>query len=279
MVNFILNEERCIKCGKCVADCPPHCISMEKGAFPALQDESKCKRCQHCLAVCPTAAISILGCDPDDSMDLNHELPTVHSMETLIKGRRSVRSYTKQSLGEEKIRKLLETAWHAPTGTNAQSVLFTATMSREVTEAFATDVYKSLGRFLAENPEKENEPISLVYMRMAYGAYSEKGIDILFRRAPHFLIASAPKTVPVPREDCVIALTNFELLAQSSGVGAFWNGMMTWCLTKFLPELAHKINVPDDHEIGYCMSFGLPAVQYQRTVQRGPAAMNLLESY
>ncbi len=277
MIDFKLNEERCIKCGKCIADCPPKCMVMEEGSFPSITDEAKCKRCQHCLAVCPTAAISILGADPDLSMDLEHELPTAHSMETLIKGRRSIRKYKSKALSTEKIKKMLEISWHAPTGTNAQGVLFTATMTSEATEDLRRMTYSRLGEVVAEMDPEKNDLVS-TYMRNSHKAYTEHGLDIIFKDAPHILIASAPKDIPLPKEDCIIALTSFELLAQSMGVGTVWNGIFTWCLEEVLPELTRKLGIPENHALGYCMTFGAPAVKYQRTVQRTPGEMNLLSS-
>jgi nitroreductase/NAD-dependent dihydropyrimidine dehydrogenase PreA subunit len=278
MLNFKVNEDRCITCGQCVADCPAGCIVMEKGEFPVIPDEKKCIGCQHCLAVCPTGAISIMGVDPDDSMDLQYEMPTVHSLETLIKGRRSVRHYKKQPLEAATIKKLLEIAWHAPTGTNAQGVLFTATMTREATEALGKEIYARLGQMIPGlDPEKDT--LAHKYMRMAYGAYTEHGADVILRGAPHILIASAPGKIAVPTVDCVIALTHFELMAQTMGVGAVWDGMLTWCLAEFFPDLAERLGVPKAHKIGYCMVFGRPAVKYHRTVQRVPAKMNLVETF
>lgn len=278
MLNFKANEERCIQCRKCVADCPVQCITMEKGDFPNILEEDKCIRCQHCLAICPASAISIMGVDPDKSLELKYELPTAHSMETLIKGRRSTRRYKKQPLEADIIHKLLETAWHAPTGVNAQNVLFTATMSMNATEALGKEIYTKLEKVLVElDPEKDD--FQHGYMRMAFNAYSEQDVDVILRGAPHILIASAPKTVPTPKEDCIIALNNFDLLAQSMGVGTLWNGLLTWCFTDFFPDLATKLGVPEDHEIGYCMAFGRPVMQYHRTVQRVPAKMNLVESF
>lgn len=277
MLDFKVNEDLCIKCGKCVADCPPMCIVMKKDKFPAISDEAKCIRCQHCLAVCPTGALSILGADPENSLNLAYELPTAHSMETLIKGRRSVRRFKKQPLETTTIEKLLETAWHAPTGTNAQGVLFTATMNADVTATIGREIYAGLDRLIPElDPEKDD--IRHKFMRMVYRGYTKHGLDIVLRGAPHILIASSPKTVSTPKEDCIIALTTFELLAQSMGVGTLWNGILKWALRDFFPELAVKLGVPEDHEFGYCMVFGRPAVQYPRTVQRVPGKMNLVDS-
>lgn len=277
MVNFTLNKERCIQCGKCVADCPPMCIVMEEGEYPSIPEEEKCMRCQHCLTICPTAAISILGKNPDESMSLEYEMPTAHSMETLIKGRRSVRKYKKKALDPTIINKLLETAWHAPTGVNAQGVLFTATTA-EATEKLRKEIYKRLGVML-EGLDPEEDDLGLKYMRMSFGAYTNHGVDVILRSAPHILVASAPKTAPTPKEDSLIALTSFEFMAQTIGIGTLWNGMLKWCLTDYFPDLATRLGIPVDHLIGYSMIFGHPAVQYLRTVQRTPAAMNLRDSF
>ncbi|WP_462323403.1 nitroreductase family protein [Desulfoplanes sp.] len=278
MVQFNLNQDRCITCGNCVADCPPQCIVMEKGGFPVIPDEKKCIGCQHCLAVCPTGAISIMGVVPDTSLSLTYEMPTAHSMETLIKGRRSVRHYKKQPLEPATIQNLLEIAWHAPTSTNSQGVLFTATMTREATVALGEEIYARLGKMIPGlDPEKDT--LAHKYMRMAHGAYTKHGKDVILRGAPHILIASAPGKGAVPGVDCVIALTNFELMAQTMGIGTLWDGMLTWCLADFFPDLAERLGVPKAHKIGYCMAFGRPAVQYHRTVQRVPAKVNLVEAF
>lgn len=277
MLNFKVDEERCIQCGQCVGDCPPMCIVMEKGDYPTIPEEHKCLRCQHCLAICPTGAISILGVDPDESLQLEYELPTARSMETLIKGRRSVRKFKKKDLEPETIRTLLETSWHAPTGTNAQGVHFTATMNRAATEQLAVEIYQRLDGLLADKGP-EDDDMALTYMRMAHGAYTKHGVDVILRSAPHMLIAHAPKSIPLPKEDTIIALTTFDLLAQTMGVGTLWDGMLKWCVKDFFPDLAVKLGVPEDHEIGYCMVFGRPAVKYHRTVQRVPETLNLIES-
>ena len=277
MLNFALNEERCIKCGKCVNDCPTHCIAMEKGGFPSIPEEGNCLRCQHCLAICPTAAVSILGYDPDNSISVKHEMPTAHSMETLVKARRSIRKYKKKPLDRQLIEKLLNTSWHAPTGVNAQGVLFTATLSAEATESLRQEIYGRLEGLLADLAPTQ-DTLAHKYMRMSLKAKKENDIDIILRDAPHVLIASAPKSIPTPKEDCIIALSNFDLLGQANSVGTLWNGMLKWCLQDFFPDLAVKLGIPENHEIGYAMVFGTPAVEYPRTVQRNAPAMNLLET-
>jgi len=250
---------------------------MEKGGFPFMNDENKCIRCQHCLAVCPTGALSILGVDPEKSMNIKYEMPTAHSMETLIKGRRSTRHFKKKALKTETIEKLLEIASHAPTGGNTQRVLLTATMNRKVTETFSKELYAKMEKMLKES-DPETEDLRVTYMRKAIEKHGNYKPDFLLRGAPHILVASTPKISPVGRVDSVIAMTNFDLMAQSMGIGTVWNGFLTWSLNDFFPELAKLLGIPENHEIGFCMCFGKPAIEYHRTVQRNPFKTNLVES-
>lgn len=279
MLSFRIDEERCTQCGQCVSDCPARCIVMAAGGYPEIPEEERCIRCQHCLAVCPTAALSILGADPDQSLPFDAAaLPTAPSMERLIKGRRSTRQFKQQALDTQIIRKLLETARYAPTAVNAQSVLFTATMNRDATAALSKELYAKVEEMLAaSNPEEDD--FFHQYLRRFLAAYQKHGADGILRDAPHILIASAPKTAPQPKTDCIIALSYLDLLALTMGIGTVWNGILTRCITEFFPELAARLGVPADHEIGYCMSFGPPAVHYHRNVQRDSPAIQLIKSF
>src|SRR5210317_568548 len=121
MIQFHVDEERCSQCGDCAEDCPAGVISMDD--YPRITNEDGCYRCQHCLAVCPTGAVSILGRDPDASTELAGNMPDAAGLETLIKGRRSVRRYSGRDLNKNLIEELLDIACHAPTGDNSRSVL------------------------------------------------------------------------------------------------------------------------------------------------------------
>lgn len=278
MLNLKINKERCTQCGLCVSDCPAGCIMLGDDGFPDIQEENRCIRCQHCLAICPTGALSILSVDPDQCPAFKDALPTSQSMELLIKSRRSTRQFKKQALDPQTIRTLLETAWYAPTAVNAQSVLFTATLNIIATDSLRKELYAKVEQMLAGTKPAEDDFFHQ-YLRRFLAAYRKDGTDGILRGAPHILIASAPKTVPQPETDCIIALTTVDLLAPTLGTGTVWNGILTHCLTEYFPELATRLGVPADHQIGYCMSFGPPAIHYQRTVQRIPPGMNLIESF
>jgi len=271
MIKFHIDEERCIQCGECAEDCPAGVIGMED--YPVITNEQGCYRCQHCLAVCPTGAVSILGKDPDDSIMLEGNLPEPADVETLIKGRRSVRRYRDRDLDPALIDELLDIACHAPTGVNAQSVLFTVVREGAVMKTLRGEVMAQLVRLTDEG----KIPGGLVgqYIGLAVAAWKDEGRDIMFRGAPHLLITSAPKNSPCPVQDTHIALTTFQLMAYARGVGTVWDGMVMMAIS-ICPGLVQRLGIPEDHQLGYAMVFGEPAVEYHRTVQRGPANVNVV---
>ena len=268
MLNFIVSEQSCTKCGQCVADCPVRIIAMTDG-LPAIapNKEAACLRCQHCLAICPTGAVSILGLKPTGSLPLAGAYPNPGQMEALLKGRRSVRRYKEENLDPELIQHLLEVAWHAPTGVNSRQVRFTVVDDREKLAALRDEIMAGLGKLVRNNALPERLAFFAEFVRL----WEEKGIDTLFRGAPHLLIASAPRSIPSPLPDCLIALSYFELFAQVNGVGTVWDGLAKWAIADLLPEVSQRLCIPDNHLIGYAMVFGKPAMRYARTVQHRPA--------
>lgn len=269
MLDFRIDEERCIQCGECVMDCPARVIELHE--YPRIVNEEGCIRCQHCLAVCPTAALSILGRDPDQSTGLTGTLPQPEGLAVLIKGRRSVRRYRDEDVDPEVVQQLLDTAWHAPTGVNAQQVLFTVLDSRTKTDALRRELYE---RLTGHMQTRQEEGYGMRMLGWAVKMHREQGADVLFRGAPHLLLTSAPEQSPCPVQDTHIALAWFELMAQSMGLGTLWNGMLTWCINDIFPDLRQRLGIPEDHRFGYVMCFGKPDVTYHRTVQRSPARVN-----
>ena len=265
MKDFRIDTALCIQCGLCAKDCPMHVIEMKE--TPVLEKEG-CFECGHCLAVCPTGALSILGFSPADSTPLKGTLPSAKQMKTLIKGRRSVRQYRDENVEAETIRELLDSTAHAPTGVNVRAVQLTVIDNKETMNAFRDEVYTLLESTLPEEMPDDDHTLNVLIF--AVKDRKENGSDVIFRGAPHLVIASSPKSTPCPDADPQIALAYFELMAQSMGLGTVWDGI---CKRAFLrlPSLPARLGIPEDHQIGYAIAFGKPAVQYLRTVERGPA--------
>ncbi len=271
-LQFKIDESLCIQCNACVDDCPYAIIEMGP-EYPIITEDraDKCIRCQHCLAVCPTAALSILGRDPEDSLPLKSTLPNQQQMETLIQGRRSMRRYEPEPLASETISRMLDIVAGGPTGVNNRQCLFTVIEDQSFMEQIRQTTMEGLRREVKEKRLTDR----VEYYRALLKAW-DKGRDVIFRRAPHLLIVSSPATGPSPEADALIALSYFELLASSQGIGTLWNGLAKWAFNIVQPNIWEMLSIPSTHTIGYVMSFGRPDVQYFRTVQRSKAQINRL---
>jgi len=269
-LQFAIDHDLCIQCGACVADCPFHIIELT-GEVPTLNPTRvhHCIRCQHCLAICPTGALSICGSNPEHSMPLPESLPSGLQTAALIRGRRSVRHYLPEPLDPGVVDDMLRTVANAPTGKNNRRCLFTVIEDRETMDCFRREVMEGLRRAVAGKPRSEG----LVYFRHVVTAW-DKGRDIIFRNAPHLLMVSAPQSSAAPDADLLIAMSYFELLAASMGIGTLWNAMIRSALLVIDTDMYQRLSIPDDHVKGYALLFGRPAVQYHRTVQRDNALIN-----
>ncbi len=271
MLNFTIDQSKCDRCGLCVADCPRNLIQLDVGAaaFPYIPPEKEeiCFDCQHCMAICPHAALSIGGRSLQQCMPIPGHLPDTTALQTLIKGRRSVRQFAKGDLAQDLIEHLLEIASHAPTGVNVQQVHFHVIKERATMDRFRSRCIEALRNVIKQGKLPEKRGYFADFVRL----WDEKGFDILFHDAPHLVVTSAPAKLPTPQTDALIALVTFELYAVASGVGTLWAGLVLWAIRDIAPELRATLGIPEDHVIGYAMAFGKPAVMYQRTVQRAKA--------
>lgn len=270
MLNFVVDDKRCVRCGKCASDCIAQIIVQKDKALPSIapEQEENCLQCQHCLAVCPVGAISILSRNPADSLELKPgSLPSLEQMAMLIRSRRSVRHYRDENVDPKLLNRLLATVANAPTGINQRELTFTVLDDKAVMGSFREKALETLRQAIRDGKVAQ----SAGYLLEAVPAWFERKQDILFRGAPHLLIVSAPPDAPCPQEDVVLALAYFELIAQAAGLGTVWCGLVKWLL-ETLPELKPVLGLPADHKY-YCMLFGVPAIRFARTVQRDDAAV------
>lgn len=264
MLNFTVNTDRCTGCALCVSNCPLAVLEMD-GDRPRVRDgrEGLCMECQQCLTICKPGAVSIFSIDPDDCLPLRESLPSPQSMEALVKGRRSIRKYKADPLDPETLDWLVDSASHAPTAKNNRDLLLTVIEDPAVMQAIREETYEGIQRSV----DAGTLPREFAFFRTALAAYG-KGVDLIYRGAPHMIVATTPAAGPAPVPDGVIALSYFELLAASAGVGTVWCGFAKWMLTDVVPSMRARLDIPDDHTVTYAMMFGRPAVRFHRGCRR-----------
>lgn len=142
---FIVDQEKCTGCGRCVNSCPIQLLMIndhKKAAANDRYDHFRCITCQNCLAVCPRKAITIEGeyrvhtgfwknshlfaggkteprplvgresyraCEPDLS-----------ETEKIIYNRRSTRLYKDKPVPRELVHRIIEAGRFAPSAGNNQ---------------------------------------------------------------------------------------------------------------------------------------------------------------
>lgn len=258
-IMFKVDENKCIHCGLCSKDCIAAVISMDENNTPKATAPQRCIKCQHCLAICPVGAISILGKNPDELDKVYAQNPDM--ILNLIKSRRSDRQYKKENLDADKLNKLKNMLNWVPTGCNYRKLHFSFIDDIEVMNEFRDYTNKKIISAL------EKKPIKAVAEKFSnYAKLLLKGEDVIFRGAPHMVVVSNHVDAPCSKEDAIIALSYFELYAQSMGVGTCWCGLGDSCM-KLFPELCEYMEIPDGYKPEYAMLFGPKEVNYSRTTQ------------
>lgn len=255
-----IDPARCSGCGYCVRECVNDVLTLDpETKRPEVKPggEARCIHCAHCLMACPSGAFSMDGIDPDNCPAPGKTLPDFDSLLTLVRNRRSIRHWQDRDVEREKLEKLLDAMRYPPTAVNYRNLFFSVIETSEKMNRFREAFYRE---FFERFPESD-EAVSWKQAR-------QNGRDIVFRDAPHLIVAAYDENSFRGQVDCVIALTQFEMLANAMGVGTVWFGRILIVMEKFMPELADKLGIPAGFRPGYAMLFGYPAAKFHRTIQR-----------
>ena len=265
-----VNSLKCVRCGLCLEVCPMKSLVFSADFQPKFgkDGEERCTGCQHCLAICPQKAISICGKDPEDSAEVS-PLPNADDMLRLIQSRRSIRKYRHEALENETLDKLLDMLRWVPTGVNNHSLHFSVIRDLAVMDDIREKVNAQFREWLALE-----EPPPAAALMMRYKNQVMAGLDVIFRGAPHLIVAAVPENAPCANYDPIIALSYFELYAKSLGIGTCWCGLAAAALFA-VPGVAERLGIPENYRLGYAMLFGPTDRQFLRSTQ--PEAVSFFE--
>ena len=265
-----VNSLKCVRCGLCLEVCAPKSLVFSADFQPKFgkDGEERCTGCQHCLAICPQKAISICGRDPEESAPAG-PLPGAEDMLRLIQNRRSIRRYRHEAVDAEIIDKLLDMLRWVPTGVNNHGLHFSVVRDLAVMDDIREKVNAQFREWLAME-----EPPQVAALMGRYKTQILAGLDVIFRGAPHLIVAAVPKDAPSANFDPVIALSYFELYAKTLGLGTCWCGLVATALFA-MPEIAQRIALPENCRLGYTMLFGYEDLKFLRATQ--PANVSVAE--
>ncbi|NLE01133.1 MAG: 4Fe-4S dicluster domain-containing protein [Fibrobacter sp.] len=235
MSTLTIDHALCKKDHLCIKECPVNIFQAGKDGFPIINSENlqRCIFCGHCQAVCPQCAITLNQIDPSRLEKTNILAVPLDNISQIIKSRRSIRNFKKESLPRETINNFLNLCSYAPTGGNNQSVKWLFVESRDTMNRIRESVAS-----WARTTEKFS------FLADAF----DRGIDIIFRGAPHLAIAYSGSEYGSEQIDCCIAASTLELLASSQGVGACWAGFfLIACFASYNP-LIKILDLPEGNK-------------------------------
>ncbi|MFT8315861.1 MAG: nitroreductase family protein [Clostridium sp.] len=255
-----VDQEKCIKCGICVKECPTGLLRIgEKG--PEELANGNCMACGHCVAACPKEAIDnkktplVKQIKPKEFPKLNAE-----EAENFLRSRRSIRSYKEISVPREKLIQLVDIARFAPTASNKQGVSYVIVDDRKVMEQAVE---------IAVNWLENDATFSKIFSGVIKN-YHEKGIDTVLRGAPNLILATTDVNFSGGRENSIFSLTYLELFAPSLGLGSCWAGIFEICALSENSPMLKLLNIPEDKKITGAVMVGYPQYSYKRLVDRNP---------
>lgn len=263
MSQLQINIEKCNKCGHCIADCPSMTIGKDEQNFPKENEQNYCIRCGHCEAICPENAICVDSPELEATF-LKTEKAQISGLQmaNLMQMRRSVRNFKNKTVEKEKIEQLIEIARYAPTAGNGQPVKWMVIHNFDEIKKLTDVLVEYLKTMSKINPEMAQR----YNFQMLIDAWS-KGINPIFRQAPHLAFTFVPKKAMMPLVDSTIALTYFELALPTFRLGGTWAGFF-YMIAQFHPELPKILGLPDEHEITGGIMFGYPKFEYHRVPKR-----------
>jgi len=270
---FIVNEEKCIGCGKCVGDCFPSDIKMNDGK--AFIRNKTCIACGHCIAICPINAVTTDSFDMSEVVPYNAETFDIEpeTLMNFIKFRRSVRKFKAEPVTRKQLDTIIESGRFTQTGGNLQDVAYVV-VEKDL-KALKDLTYESLNEaakfFIkeVEDGKRKSSGYAKLWLKMydAYKADPENN-DRLFFNAPVIIIVTANSTV-----NGALASSNMELMTNALGLGTMFSGFFIRAL-QMNTKICDFIGVTDASKVATCMVIGHPAVKYERTVPRNQAIVS-----
>ena len=248
-MNYIVNidEEKCIRCGLCIKDCPQGIIELT--ATGVAPKTNECIKCGHCVAVCPKAAVLITDFEDMPEDIANYNLISGDDMVNHIKARRSMRHFTSQKIDAQIVAQILEAGRYTPSGSNKQEVSYVV-IEKNIAqyEALAVNVFRRTKKVL--------DLFSSKFRRYNIDA------NFFFKNAPVVIFIKSTDTV-----DGALAASSMELTAQGYGLGVLYSGFFTVAV-KLSPKLKKHLGVKRGEKAITTLVLGYPAIRYQRTAPK-----------
>lgn len=266
-----IDRDTCNKCGICNIVCSAGLIEIEGRNYPEARPEvdTACNRCGACVAACPTGSLDHRDLPLRQSVSVEEGLMiNLEQCAQLIKSRRSIRAYKDKPVPREEITRLIDIARYAPTGGNRQNVKWLVIDNRDTMRQL-----REIGRtFVIEAVGAIPDYASRFEL---FKKRRDEGYDIFLHGAPVLISTWGEGTMPITSTDSIIALSYFDLLAHSAGLGCCWLGFFSAAANNH-PRIKEILGLPEGSQVFGSMVAGYPKYNYPRIPVRNPADIRWL---
>ncbi len=257
-----INKDLCNRDGICSAVCPLMVLRISDGSCPEPipEAEETCIRCGHCAAACPTGALKHRDIDSYKLETVEESLKlSVEQCKQFFKTRRSIRTFKDKPVSRDKLERIIDVARYAPSARNAQEVEWLVICDRDEIKRYSGMVIDFCKVILTEGvPGIDPNP----HLHEVIEHWNN-GIDLVLRDAPALVITHMDRENHLAQNDCIIALSHFELAATGLGLGCCWAGFLMTAAGNY-PPLMEALSLPDGHQCFGAMMTGYPKFRYYR---------------
>lgn len=283
-----INKTTCKGCGTCHEVCPRHIPEVEviganKCAVVNSERAQLCMYCGQCAAVCPTNSIEVSGLVPDEFGPIKPLEIDEEQLFTMMKQRRSVRRYKDMQVPRKILDRIVESVHLAPTGTGSRTTGVIIIDEMDKLKAISELVYQQYERLT----KALRNPIGRILVRQKAGRkrlgtlqgfvmpgmkwyikWYRDGLGDEIRRNCHALMLfHCPVNEPMGEENCVVAATYADLMAQILGVGTCRNDLIPPICNRS-HQIRELIGLPNEREVYHSLTLGYSKYKYRRTIPR-----------
>ncbi len=257
-----VDKTLCIHCGSCAVVCPRGLIRLAQGWPVSAQED----RCIAAAIVLPFARCGA-GQSPD-ALFAQSGLSTVghddETMRSVLRSRRSIRSFKNKPVERQKLLQLMDIARFAPSGGNSQGISYIVIEDRQVLQQLTEHAIQWMENQIAAATAAA--PVYRQYVAM----YRQQGKDSVLRNAPCLIVATAAASFARGRENSLLSLAYVELYSPSLKLGSCWAGLLEGAAFAGYEPVLNLLAIPAEKQLTGLLMVGHPECRFHRLPDRLP---------
>ena len=263
--------DNCIKCLKCVNDCPSDAIDIEQGTI-----NNTCIHCGHCVAICPESTVFP---DSESIRKLNSYNFPPSDFQHLTASIRTCRSYLSKEVDDETLGMLIENMKHYPSASNLRPVEITIVKTQKGIMRLNNQTAQGLIKTLKFISSPFLKPIiGLIAPKIDVSTLNDYKKKFIARQtpessqvchyAPAVMLFHAPVTkFGMAEADAYIWSTYTSIYANTLGLGTCFNGFIVSAMERS-KAMRKEFKIPLRHNVYAALLIGHPKVKYTNEAGR-----------